>query len=107
MSRETEFEQKIEILTQHLAVTTELLETLILKMNYDGHFPAASLLAKLEAISELDGDEVSGHRRQLLTQITRNLSDADRWTPPSQRTGKQKSAAIVLRQLQAHGKADS
>lgn len=88
MSREDEFEQKIEILSQHLALTTQLLETLILKMNYDGHFPAKSFLAEIEAMSEQEGDDTSGHRRQLLTQIARKLSDADRWTPPSQRKGK-------------------
>ena len=85
MSRDIEFEQKIEILNQHLAVVQELAETLILKLNYDGVYPAASLYKEIDAISrEAQRDkDASPDRRQLLTQIWMKLRDADTWTPPS------------------------
>lgn len=79
MSREVEFEQKIEILNQHLAAVATVLETLILRLNYDGNSPAASLLSDIDA---LQSQTVSGDKRQLLSQFVRALKDADSWQPP-------------------------
>ena len=44
MSRDKEFEQKIEILSQHLSVVTEVLETLILKINTMGICPPIAFM---------------------------------------------------------------
>jgi hypothetical protein len=78
-------DEKIESLSQHLGVVQELLETLILKLNYDGIYPATRLWAELEAISShaKRSKDTSPHRLQLLTQICQKLGKADAWAPPS------------------------
>lgn len=79
MSRDAEFEQKIEILSQHLGVVTQLLETLILRLNYDGTYPATSILRDVEALHSQSKD---ASRSQMFGQIARALRDADSWQPP-------------------------
>lgn len=81
MSRDAEFEQKIEILSQHVAVLETLLENLILRLNYDGTYPAASILKDIEA---LHSKSKNASRSQMLGQVARILRDADFWQPPSQ-----------------------
>ena len=86
MSREIELEQKLEILHQHPAVATLVLETLILKLNHDGAFSAASLLTEIQAMtSNPRAREASPHWRQLMNQFGDQLLRADGWIPPSQR----------------------
>jgi uncharacterized protein YukE len=85
MSRDHEFEQKIEILNQHVQVLQDLLVNLILRMNHDGDYPAATILKEIEALSDRAdrNKDASPHRQQLLNQIARTLESADAWTPPS------------------------
>lgn len=79
MSREREFEQKIEILSQHLGVMELLLLNLIRRLNYDGTYPAASILSDIEAYHSKSKDESSS---QKLGEFARELRGVDSWQPP-------------------------